>query len=157
MQGSIGAAIGAVAAGALTWSFLEYALHDWLGHRPRGRVDFSREHLQHHANTRYYSPPHKKLQMAVPVLGLFALLTVPWLGALYGGLYVGAIALSWLAYEVAHRRSHTHPPRGPYSRWLRKHHLYHHFGNPRKNHGVTSPLWDIVFGTYVRPGRIVVP
>jgi sterol desaturase/sphingolipid hydroxylase (fatty acid hydroxylase superfamily) len=25
------------------------------------------------------------------------------------------------------------------------------------NHGVTSPIWDFVFGTYRRPGTITVP
>jgi sterol desaturase/sphingolipid hydroxylase (fatty acid hydroxylase superfamily) len=25
------------------------------------------------------------------------------------------------------------------------------------NHGVTSPIWDVVFGTYQAPGVIVVP
>jgi sterol desaturase/sphingolipid hydroxylase (fatty acid hydroxylase superfamily) len=27
----------------------------------------------------------------------------------------------------------------------------------RTNHGVTSPLWDVVFGTYRAPGTIRVP
>ncbi len=157
MMASLALGAGAFALGALTWSFLEYALHDWLGHWPRGKVDFSREHLRHHADTRYFSPPAKKLQLAVPLLTLFGLAGWAAAGALAGASYAGGIALAWLGYEVLHRRTHTHPPRGPYGRWARKHHLYHHFANPNKNHGVTSPIWDIVFGTYVRPGRITVP
>ncbi|GIW72427.1 MAG: hypothetical protein KatS3mg102_1969 [Planctomycetota bacterium] len=154
MLGQIAA--GAV-AGALVWSFLEYALHDWYGHRPRGRNEFSREHLSHHADTRYFSPAAKKLKLAVPVLGLAAALAIPLAGAAAGCAFTAALALSWLGYEVLHRRIHTHPPRGPYGRWARRHHLHHHFANPRANHGVTSPLWDLVFGTWERPARIVVP
>ena len=41
--------------------------------------------------------------------------------------------------------------RGAYGRWARRHHLHHHFASPKKNHGVTSPLWDWVFRTYAAP------
>ncbi len=51
----------------------------------------------------------------------------------------------------------THAPRGFYGRWARKHHLSHHFSNPNTNHGVTSPVWDLVFGTYADHGKMRVP
>jgi len=60
---------------------------------------------------------------------------------------VGAYA----AYEVAHRRTHTHPPTNRYARWARRNHLSHHFGTPMGNFGVTVPVWDRVFGTYEEP------
>ncbi|MFI5301772.1 MAG: hypothetical protein ACHREM_27090, partial [Polyangiales bacterium] len=60
-------------------------------------------------------------------------------------------------YEIVHRRDHTHPGIGPYGRWLRRHHFYHHFVDARCNHGVTSPLWDWVFGTFRTPTTIPVP
>ena len=49
-------------AGVLTWSFAEYALHDWYGHRQRGKNDFSREHLTHHAKREYFTPTWKKVK-----------------------------------------------------------------------------------------------
>jgi AcrR family transcriptional regulator len=52
---------------------------------------------------------------------------------------------------------HTHPPKGPYSRWIRRHHLVHHHRNPRMNHGVTSPLWDLVAGTEIPLETIKIP
>lgn len=33
-------------AGVLTWTLLEYGIHDLLGHRPKGRTHASREHLR---------------------------------------------------------------------------------------------------------------
>lgn len=63
----------------------------------------------------------------------------------------------YVAYEVVHRRAHTHAPRGPYSRWVRRNHFTHHFLTPRTNHGVTSPLWDRVFGTHEPLGVVRVP
>jgi sterol desaturase/sphingolipid hydroxylase (fatty acid hydroxylase superfamily) len=38
-------------------------------------------------------------------------------------------------------------PVGWYSALIRRHHLHHHFRNPKANHGVTSPVWDHVFRT----------
>jgi hypothetical protein len=58
---------------------------------------------------------------------------------------------------VLHRRCHTHPPRGAYGRWRRRNHFAHHFADPRRAHGVTTPLWDRVFGTALRVDRIRVP
>jgi 4-hydroxysphinganine ceramide fatty acyl 2-hydroxylase len=41
---------------------------------------------------------------------------------------------------------------------VRRHHFHHHFGHPTANHGVTSPIWDMVFGTYERvDGPLRVP
>ena len=65
--------------------------------------------------------------------------------------------ITYISYEVVHRRIHTHPPTGWYSRMVRKHHLYHHFGTPKLNHGVTSRFWDRVFGTFQAPEMVKVP
>jgi hypothetical protein len=47
-------------------------------------------------------------------------------------------------------------PRTAYGRWATRHHLYHHFAKPNKNHGVTTPLWDFIFGTYDAPKRMTI-
>jgi hypothetical protein len=64
---------------------------------------------------------------------------------------------TYFGYEVAHRRIHTHPPTNAYGRWSRRSHFHHHFGAPMRNHGVTSNVWDRVFGTYDEPGVVTVP
>jgi hypothetical protein len=63
----------------------------------------------------------------------------------------------YFAYEVAHRRTHTHPPRHRYGRWARRNHLHHHFGAPKRNFGVTTPLWDRLSGTFDEPEVVTVP
>jgi hypothetical protein len=62
-----------------------------------------------------------------------------------------------LLYEVLHRRAHTHAPSNRYGRWRRKNHFAHHFADPRLAQGVTTPLWDIVFGTRLSVDRVRVP
>jgi sterol desaturase/sphingolipid hydroxylase (fatty acid hydroxylase superfamily) len=90
----------------------------------------------------------------VPAVAALASLAVgvP-LGLTFGFSFVSMYVL----YEWVHRREHTHRGFGAWGRYLRRHHFHHHFGNPHSNHGVTTPIWDVVFGTYERPGRIRVP
>jgi sterol desaturase/sphingolipid hydroxylase (fatty acid hydroxylase superfamily) len=146
----------ALIGGAVSWSFAEYALHNWLGHLGRGRNDFSREHLAHHSQPTYFTSLTKKVTTGAMVLSILAVGAVALFGPIYGLVAVASFGASYTMYEVLHRRIHTHPPTGPYSRFVRKHHYAHHFCDPSQNHGVTSPMWDIVFGTYTPAGRIPV-
>lgn len=147
----------ALIAGALAWSVLEYALHRFAGHVARGRNHFSREHLRHHGTPDYFSPLWQKLlsaAVAVPIAGL------AWgalAGAAAGVAFALAFAAAYFAYEWLHMRLHTHPPRSAYGRWARRHHFHHHFGDPELNHGVTSPMWDIIFETHAPVTHVAVP
>ena len=54
--------VGFALLGALTWSFLEYCIHRWLGHDRRFRKNvFAREHIRHHIEGNYFAPTWKKL------------------------------------------------------------------------------------------------
>lgn len=150
--------LGAAAVGgAATWSFLEYVIHRWLGHARRFRGNpFGVEHVRHHAEGNYFAPTIKKLGVAAVVaVGLGA--PVAWLLGAVGVAWICGLLVAYGAYELLHRREHTHPGLGRYGRWVRVHHFHHHFVDPRSNHGVTSPLWDLVFGTFQRTGVIPVP
>lgn len=164
----------AFAAGAATWSFAEYAIHRFVGHAPRQRKnatpatgwraklsplqgDAGAEHQAHHADTRYFTPTRRKVLAAGVVLG-----TVGTVGSFIVGprralSYVLGFGAMYTTYEVEHRGTHTRAPHGRYTRWSRRHHLFHHFENPKMNHGVSSPIWDLAFGTYAKPGVIRVP
>ena len=150
--------IAAAFAGVFTWTFLEYVIHRWLGHDRRfNRTPFAVEHLQHHVVGDYFAPGWKKALAAVVLtvaLSALGSLVVP-LAA--GAAYVAGLMGFYLAYEVVHRRLHTHLGFGAYGRFLRRHHFHHHLVDGRTNHGVTTPLWDVVFGTFRRASHIKVP
>jgi len=63
----------------------------------------------------------------------------------------------YILYEVTHYRFHIRKPVAKPFIILRKHHFYHHFHNPRTNHGVTTRFWDRVFGTFVAVEKVRVP
>lgn len=157
----------AFAAGAAGWTFAEYAMHRWSGHKKpdpkrknsKGALlsgDFGPEHRAHHADTTYFAPTKYKVRAAlllIPTLGGAASLL---LGPRRGVSFALGFATMYAGYEIVHRRTHTHAPSNAYGRWARKHHLSHHF-NAKYNHGVTTDIWDRVFGTYKKFDKVRVP
>ncbi len=144
--------------GSLTWTLLEYVIHRFLGHEPKLRPNpFATEHIRHHSEGDYFAPTWKK---GLAALGATALLSGPavWLaGAPLGLSFVAGLIAFYGVYEVLHRREHTHAGFGWYGRWSRRHHFAHHYSDARFNHGVTTPLWDLVFRTYRPVHTIRVP
>ena len=134
--------------GAFTWTFLEYMIHRFLGHEHTKNF-FGWEHTAHHSRGNYFAPWYKKFGAAVGT----TLVTLPpavlLVGPVLGSAYVAGLVGFYLYYEVLHRLEHVHQGVGAYGRWARRHHFYHHFHDPKMNHGVTSPIWDMLFGTYV--------
>jgi sterol desaturase/sphingolipid hydroxylase (fatty acid hydroxylase superfamily) len=149
--------LGSALLGALTWSLLEYVIHRWLGHDKRFRPNpFGTEHVRHHAEGDYFAPTWKKGLLVGCVGSAVSVVASHFLGAA-GVAYVVGLFGFYVAYEVLHRLEHVWAGIGPYGRWTRRHHFYHHFVDARFNHGVTSPLWDFVFRTYRKPSTIAVP
>lgn len=148
----------AAAAGVASWTLLEYLIHRWMGHDRRfRRTPFGVEHIRHHIEGDYFAPTWKKLIVAAVVGAAVIGPALALAGTAAGTAYVGAFLAFYGVYEWLHRRDHTHPGIGPYGRWARRHHFHHHFVDGRTNFGVTSPVWDRVFGTYREPTLIRVP
>ena len=143
-------------AGAGAWTLAEYSLHRWVGHDPKSETEFADEHRRHHAERFYFAPTEKKAAYAGPIIASAALVGRALAGR-KGVAFVAGFAAAYVGYEAFHRRLHTHGPKGPVGRFLRRHHFAHHFNGPQTNHGVTSPVWDVVFGTLRDPGVIRVP
>lgn len=148
--------------GLVLWTFLEYVLHRWAFHERVLGMKVAREHIEHHAKVDYFAPLSVKLAIAAPIVG--AIFVV---GLVVGGAFAGAVSFAsglvigvltgWIVYEVIHRRIHVAGPINAYGRWARRHHLSHHFGNAKLNHGVSTPFWDHVFGTYAPDATVMVP
>ena len=142
----------ALAGGAL-WTLAEYALHRFVLH---GLPPFDRWHDEHHRRPRALIGSPTLLSAS-----LFALLAAApalWLlgtwpaAALMFGLLTG-----YLLYGVMHQGLHHVGPLGP-QRWpwllqrRRWHGQHHRSGNAQPAHfGVTTDLWDRVFGTAGAP------
>ena len=147
----------AVVLGIVGWTLAEYLLHRFLGHGPYPKIPFTREHLEHHRHREWFAPWRTKLQLAVVVLGGLTLLGVPLVGLTLAFTFVASFVGTYLVYEAIHRDLHVRAPRSALGRFLRRHHMLHHHMDPRLNHGVTTPLWDIALGTLRPSPRVRIP
>jgi len=68
-------------------------------------------------------------------------------GATPGVIFLGGVAAGFAGYEFVHYRIHFSQPACAVEERLRARHLAHHFKEPDAIFGVTSRLWDVVFGT----------
>lgn len=132
----------AIFCGLLVFSFVEYCFHRWLFHT---RIPlFSEGHRLHHENPAGYNslPFFLPPLIALGLTGL-CMLVMPDSFAL---LLMGSVAFGYLVYGLGHFIIHHVRFRQPLlRRWAARHHIHHCHINT--NFGVTTPLWDILFGT----------
>lgn len=128
--------------GLFLFSLFEYSIHRWLFH---GSVQIMAQgHLAHHKNPLGYDA----LPFFLPALIVLALtgvliLVMP---TNYAFLLAGAIAFGYVAYGLSHFSIHHHRFHHRLTRnWAANHHIHHKHADT--NFGVTTPLWDILFGT----------
>jgi sterol desaturase/sphingolipid hydroxylase (fatty acid hydroxylase superfamily) len=142
--------------GAFGWTLAEYLMHRFDGHGMKGKTRFSRAHLDHHRDPSTFAPAWLKLQLAALVVSCLAAISW-WLMGSAGLAFTTGFATMYGFYEWLHRREHTHPPTTAWGHWARRHHFHHHFNAPNLNHGVTTDLWDRVFGTLAPAEQVRVP
>jgi len=147
--------VAGLAIGFLLWTGLETIIHR-LGHA-KGRTRIASEHLQHHVHPDYFTPLRQKLPALGPVVLAVGAGVGVWAGWGLGISVAAGLFGGWLHYEWLHQSIHLRAPRTRYGRWARRHHLHHHFTNPRVNNGVTTPIWDYILGTHADADSIVVP
>jgi sterol desaturase/sphingolipid hydroxylase (fatty acid hydroxylase superfamily) len=138
---------GALAAGLMLWTFLEYVLHRIAFHSVRWFVPMHGAH--HRAPLAFIGTP---TWLSVSVLG--SAIGIPtWLYfgfGIAGGLTVGVMAGYWwygIVHHVIHH--HAHKRSNAYFSELRAWHMRHHYSPRSGNFGVTTGLWDHVFGTVI--------
>lgn len=131
--------LGLVASGLLAWSLIEYAVHGWMGHRSATFV--TPIHATHHCE------PHAVFAIGAWIPSLIPLVAGLACGArIFALIYGGALA-GFAFYEALHYRIHFRRPSCRLEARLRARHLTHHHRSPKRCYGVTTPLWDYIFGT----------
>ncbi len=138
-------------SGLIAWTFVEYVLHRFLFHwTPPGRWG-ARIHFIFHGvhhdypndRLRLVMPPAVSIPLAFVFFGLYRLLLgTPTVYPFFAGFLVG-----YLCYDMMHYAVHHLPLKHPLWVRIKQHHMLHHFQQPDKGFGVSSPIWDIVFKT----------
>jgi sterol desaturase/sphingolipid hydroxylase (fatty acid hydroxylase superfamily) len=138
-------------SGLLFWTFFEYIMHRYIFHfisdNPRMQKLQYTIHGVHHE----YPRDRDRLLMP-PVVGIiistlifFALKTLfsENTFAFFPGFMCG-----YLAYGMMHYAIHSMKPPFEFLKRHWRNHSLHHYKHPDLYFGVSSPLWDYIFGTY---------
>jgi dihydroceramide fatty acyl 2-hydroxylase len=142
-----------VLGGLVFWTLTEYWLHRLVFHfepdHPVGRRLHFIIHGVHHDHPndrmRLVMPPSVSIPLAALfLLGFHAVLGAGWL-AFGAGFLAG-----YLFYDMTHYHVHHHRPKSRLGKRLREQHMRHHFQDHERGYGVSSPIWDYVFGTVPR-------
>ncbi len=135
--------------GMLFWSLFEYIMHRYLFHiiadSPHAQRIIYTMHGVHHEyprdKDRLFMPPIPSVILATIIFYLQYLL-MGWNAlAFFPGFLFG-----YILYGSMHYAIHAFPPPRFMKALWRNHHL-HHYKYPDKGFGVSSVLWDVVFGT----------
>ncbi len=137
-------------AGMLFWTFFEYLMHRFAFHFMADSPKIQRFiyvlHGNHHQyprdKERLFMPPVPSLIIASLIFSLLYLIMENHVFMFFPGFILG-----YLIYGTMHFAIHAWNP--PY-KWMkplwRNHHL-HHYKNEHQGFGVSTTLWDRVFGT----------
>jgi sterol desaturase/sphingolipid hydroxylase (fatty acid hydroxylase superfamily) len=148
---------GIAAAGVAAWTLFEYVLHRLAFHLDRWISAAARfcflMHGCHHADPSDAGRDIMPLIGSVPIFGMVLGVAIGIFGDAGGAVFGSAFGSAYLAYDVVHYGCHQWPLPGRLGAYLKRHHLIHHFLDDACNFGVTSPLWDWIFGTRRVSGR----
>ncbi|HEY0625423.1 MAG TPA: sterol desaturase family protein [Allosphingosinicella sp.] len=155
--------LAAVVVSALVYPLVWYVLHRWVLHSrwmfkiaPLAST-WKRIHYDHHQDPNHLEVLFGALHTTLPTI---ALATAPLgyaIGSFWGadaafGAACVAFATGLLTtcfYEFCHCIQHlAYKPKSKWLAEMKKRHMAHHFHDENGNYGITTFLWDKLFGTY---------
>ncbi|NQX54524.1 sterol desaturase family protein [Pedobacter panaciterrae] len=142
-------------AGMFNWTLFEYLTHRFLFHF-KARTPIAKRlvyifHENHHEFprdiNRLFMPPVPSLILSATVFLSFYGISSLILGTPgYGIAFFAGFIFGYLLYVSLHFAIHAYPP-PKYLKVLWRNHYLHHYKYPDHFYGVSSPLWDTLFGT----------
>lgn len=141
--------------GLLLWTITEYTLHrfvfHWNAKSRAGKYFVFLFHGLHHDDpqdpTRLVFPPVPAILIVSLIYGIFSLI----FPAQFLEVIMAFFLVGYLCYDYIHYATHHFAMTSRVGRFLRKYHLQHHYSGEASKYGVSSPLWDYIFGTVTGP------
>ncbi|MBK9176643.1 MAG: sterol desaturase family protein [Flavobacteriales bacterium] len=137
-------------SGVFFFTLVEYLVHRYFYHmstdsprKARVQYVFHGVHHDHPRDKKRLAlPPLMSVIVASAFISLFRLLM-----GLHGLAFGGGFLVGYATYLLAHYSIHVYSPPRNFLKGIWKHHNLHHFVGDTGAFGVSSPLWDHVFGT----------
>ncbi len=136
--------------GLLVFTLTEYLMHRFIYHMKAGGPRLRRlQYLMHGVHHDY---PKDKSRLAMPpvvsiIVAAFLLGSTYLLLGEFTFAFLPGFILGYSAYLFVHYIVHAYRPPQNSFRTLWIHHSIHHYKDAGRAFGVSSPLWDYVFGT----------
>jgi sterol desaturase/sphingolipid hydroxylase (fatty acid hydroxylase superfamily) len=144
-------------AGVLIWTLTEYSLHRWVFHLHLPGYFGERFHELFHGIHHEQADDPSRLVMppvvSISLSFLFLKGFIAWMGPRAGEPIFASFLVGYLCYDYIHYSVHHYNPRTRVGKFLKKHHMQHHFAAEEAKWGVSNPLWDVVFNTNKMPAR----
>lgn len=145
-----GTIIGIFFTGIFFWTLFEYVAHRFLFHwvpkTPRAVKFVYTLHGNHHHyprdRQRLFMPPLPSLIIAGVLFSFMYLVMKTYAFMFFPGFLIG-----YLLYGSMHYAIHAWNPPFKWMKALWRNHHLHHYKNEHQGFGVSSTLWDHVFGT----------
>ncbi|XP_053680476.1 uncharacterized protein LOC128731385 [Anopheles nili] len=138
--------------GACAWTLLEYTLHRWVFHMDPKQNRFLQTfhfliHGQHH------KVPFDSYRLVFPVPPAILLTTIFYQPVYYTFPYprltLAGGLIGYLIYDMIHYYLHYGSPSGGHLYHMKRYHYSHHFVHHDQGYGISSDLWDKLFGTRI--------
>jgi len=141
----IWASIALFVLGVIFFTFIEYAVHAWLFHKNHPLKVFIEGHAHHHQNP--FSYDAMPFFMSAVIAAFFVWLFHFFMPLADAFAIVGGMTLGYFNYGIMHHIMHRREFKSRYWRYMQEFHFVHH-KKPLLNHGITTDIWDRIFGTY---------
>jgi 4-hydroxysphinganine ceramide fatty acyl 2-hydroxylase len=137
--------------GLFVWTFVEYIMHRFVFHYVPKKKFGLRLHFIFHGVHHDYPSDAKRLvlppSVSIPLATIFYFLFNAILPANYVFGFFPGFILGYLFYDISHYAIHHFNFKGNIWKKIKQHHMLHHYQSPDKGYGVSSPLWDKIFGS----------
>jgi sterol desaturase/sphingolipid hydroxylase (fatty acid hydroxylase superfamily) len=137
--------------GIFVWSFVEYVMHRFVFHLPpKGKI-MERLHFIFHGvhhdypmdKLRLVLPPSVSIPLATALYFLFKLI----FNDIQMSAFFPGFILGYLFYDIGHYAMHHYNFKSGIMKKIKQHHMLHHYQDADKGYGVSSPFWDLIFGS----------
>lgn len=143
-------ALALMLGGYLTFTLVEYFLHKYLYHMvPDTKF---KDKLQYNVHGVHHDYPKDKDRLAMPpfISGLYAVILYFIFDFIMGDFslyFLPGFLAGYASYLGVHYIVHTFQPPKNFLKILWVNHAIHHYKDPDVAFGVSTPIWDYVFGT----------
>lgn len=140
-------------AGIVFFTFIEYLMHRYFYHMPA--TTEKRKKIAYTMHGVHHDYPKDKSRLAMPPVLSLIIATVFFViyRAVMGDYAFGFLAgflMGYNAYLGVHYSVHAFKVPNNFLKVLWYHHSIHHYREPDRAFGVSSPLWDHIFRTMPR-------